>query len=219
LTSYQTKQPLALKDVQDVLVILHHITSDLSEKTYNGLLVPDIHGILRPINSTYYVNFGSVTPAGTFAAHRGINQGLADKLGMKSLGVSLLKNLSSSQAFGEDLVKRIRSLLRDQYTDQQILSEFLANAVDAGAQTFGIAMNETQLPAGPISAFSAAMEPLLRSPSLVIHNDGLFTEDDWNGICDIGQGGKATRGNTIGRFGLGALTMFHLTEVGICAFS
>ena len=57
------------------------------------------------------------------------------------------------------------------------------------------------------------MEYLCRFPSLVVYNDSQFTQDDFEGICRTGIGGKQERTDTIGEFGLGVLTMYHFADV------
>ena len=51
---------------------------------------------------------------------------------------------------------------------------------------------------------------VFQGTSLVVHNDGIFSRQDFMGILQTSIGGK--RGRT-GVIGLGALSMFHFTEV------
>ena len=44
-------------------------------------------------------------------------------------------------------------------------------------------------------------------------NDGTFSERDFASITSIGASGKARDSATIGRFGLGFNTVFHLTDL------
>jgi hypothetical protein len=57
------------------------------------------------------------------------------------------------------------------------------------------------------------MQKFSSCPSLVVYNNEKFSDQDFKGICQTSVGGKEGRSNTIGQFGLGALTMFHFTEV------
>jgi len=113
---------------------------------------------------------------------------------------------------GEALTSRIRGVLVN-YSAEQAFTEFLANAADAKATTFGITLDEQ--PVVPSGVLSLAFEPLQSRPSLVIYNNSVFTEQDFEGILNVGLGGKTDKSDTIGQFGLGALSMFHFTDVSL----
>jgi hypothetical protein len=101
-------------------------------------------------------------------------------------------------------VNLIADNLRDRYKDRfSILKELLQNADDARAEEirFGV------LPGIPGSA-----HPLLRSPGLVVINDGIFKESDYSAILRFGLNEKAAEPATIGKFGLGMKSVFHLSE-------
>ena len=42
-------------------------------------------------------------------------------------------------------------------------------------------------------------------------NDALFSENDWEGIQKIGRSVKAKTALKVGRFGLGFVSVYHLT--------
>ena len=116
----------------------------------------------------------------------------------------------------EDLSTRISSVLHS-YTEKQAFMEFLANAADAGATEFGVTLDTNQhlLPGGH-QFVSDSLKNLCGQPSLILHNNGVFSSSDWKGICSVGSGSKKESVDgklKIGRFGLGALSMFHFTEV------
>ena len=52
-----------------------------------------------------------------------------------------------------------------------------------------------------------------QGPAVIAHNNAEFTMKDIRGICRIGRGGKEDREGTVGRFGLGALSFYHFSEV------
>ena len=54
--------------------------------------------------------------------------------------------------------------------------------------------------------------PLLRGPGLVIVNDGPFSDSDFRAICSFGLNSKAGDLGTIGKYGLGMKSVFHLGE-------
>jgi sacsin len=116
----------------------------------------------------------------------------------------------------EDLTTRISSVLLS-YTKEQAFTESLANAADAGATEFGVTLDirQQQLPEDH-KFVSPGLKKLCSQPSLILHNNGVFSSSDWKGICSVGSGSKqgSVDGTPkIGRFGLGALSMFYFTEV------
>ena len=116
----------------------------------------------------------------------------------------------------EELTTRISNVLLS-YTKEQAFMESLANAADAGATEFGLTFDviEHSLPEDHLFV-SPELKKLCRRPSLILHNDGVFSSSDWKGICSVGSGskqGSADGKPKIGRFGLGALSMFYFTEV------
>ena len=96
------------------------------------------------------------------------------------------------------------------YTYFATFNEVLANADDAGATEVSILYDKRVF--SETGALSPQLREVHRGPALVIHNNEIFTDNDWEGLSKLGLGGKGDR-NSIGRFGLGALTFcmfFHL---------
>jgi len=190
----------------------------MSEEEQARLLVPDTNGHLRPIALVYYndldqhPNFVSL-PDDHYEAHPLCTFELAKHFGMAFIGHSDLKSLLiTDRDMGEALTSRIRGVLVN-YSAEQAFTEFLANAADAKATTFGITLDEQ--PIVPSRVLSPALEPLLSHPSLIIYNNSVFKEQDFEGILNVGLGGKTDKLDTIGQFGLGALSMFHFTDVSM----
>lgn len=146
-------------------------------------------------------------------AHDLLEESLARKLGLGRLGLKYVDFSDTYVDMGQDLVTTVRNNL-EQYKDKQFATEFLANAVDANATEFALVVNRFHpLPDESVQALSAELAPFCSSPSLVVYNNATFTDADFIGIRRTGIGGKEGKGDTIGQFGLGALTMFHFTEV------
>jgi hypothetical protein len=186
----------------------------LAPEERTKLFIPDTNGILRPYESIYYNDIGprsSLVDIGdNYLAHSSISDRLAETLELKRLGFLGLENPFDDIDMGEDLITTIRNRLRE-YSDSQLLLEFLANASDAGASQFNILLDQRLAPAKAlISPRCGAFQSV---PALIIHNDSVFEESDIKGIIRTGIGGKSDKSDTIGQFGLGALTMFHVTEV------
>jgi hypothetical protein len=185
-------------------------------------IIPTTEGILKACSNTYFNDLGPHAdevplPPGYSIASDHIDRNLALKLGLSFLS-DLVGTLEDEEPMEmkEDLITRISSVLLS-YTKEQAFMEFLANASDAGATEFGVTLATTphQLPENP-QFISPNLEKLCRQPTLLLHNDGLFSPSDWKGICSVGSGYKQESIDgklRIGRFGLGSLSMFYFTEV------
>jgi hypothetical protein len=107
--------------------------------------------------------------------------------------------------FTTDYINLIATNLRDQYkTGFPILKELVQNADDEGA---------TALAFGYHDGFGEAVDhDLLRGPALWVFNDGGFCEGDGEAIRSFGVNDKAADTGSIGKFGLGMKSVFHLCE-------
>lgn len=95
--------------------------------------------------------------------------------------------------------------MRDSYRDGfAILKELVQNADDAGASQLEI----TLLSGGA----RCVGHPLLDGPALIAVNNAKFDRKDEEGIMSLNESGKAGDGATIGRFGLGMKSVFHLAD-------
>lgn len=84
-----------------------------------------------------------------------------------------------------------------------ILKELIQNADDSKAKRFVF---------GDHSGFSDAIHPLLQGPGLWFFNDGEFKVTDKRAIRSFGENSKAGESASIGKFGLGMKSVFHLCE-------
>lgn len=205
--------PPSSSTVDHALQILKALPLELTDTERAEILVPDSEYNLRPVID---VSFNDLGDRGYFEAgdqclaHPQLDDQTARLLRMKRLGLKSLGLDKPEVDMGENLTTTIRNVLK-QYTEQQILAEFLANASDAGADELKVLIDNRYSPDSKL--LSPAMAPFQSCPSLIIYNNGTFTQKDFEGICRTGLGGKEGKTNTIGQFGLGALSMFHFTEV------
>jgi hypothetical protein len=101
-------------------------------------------------------------------------------------------------------IESIRQLLRGGYgTARSILKELIQNAEDAGASR----MDVYWIPGDPASPLS-----LLTHPSLIVSNNGNFTQENRDAITQISLGTKGTEERAIGRFGKGLKSIFAWSE-------
>ncbi|KAI1294423.1 hypothetical protein EDD11_008131 [Mortierella claussenii] len=109
----------------------------------------------------------------------------------------------------EKIVDRIKNILND-YDPASIFTEFLQNAADAGATECTFMLDQRSF--GKTKVLSKGMAAW-QGPALVIYNDAVFTESDFEGLSNIGVGNKRDDLSKIGRHGLGFNSVFHFTDV------
>ncbi|KAG7442137.1 uncharacterized protein BT62DRAFT_1010912 [Guyanagaster necrorhizus] len=209
------KYPASPDKTQMALLILKALPLSLTEEERSKILVPDMFGQLRPASEVYFNDIGDrafIEAGDLILAHPQLNEQIAKRLHMSRLGLKFLHLKKPAIDMGEKLTTTIRNVLK-QYTEQQMLSEFFANASDAGAMEFKILVDDRHAPYERL--LSPLMAPFQRCSSLIVYNNSMFTQADFEGICKTGVGGKEGETSTIGQFGLGALSMFHFTELAM----
>jgi len=101
-------------------------------------------------------------------------------------------------------INLIRDNLNDRYQKGfPILKELIQNTDDAKAR---------RLDFGLSPGIPSANHPLLRGPGLFLINNGEFKKSDREGIFSFGLNSKAGDDSSIGKFGLGMKSVFHLCE-------
>jgi len=222
LKVYQGQPPTsgtAKKAILLLKLLPPDISDDISDEKRREILVPDGRNILFPVDSVFYNDIGNkaclINPNNIYIAHPAIHDGLATTLRMSRLGLRFTGLKQPGRDMGEQPTTTIRNKLEG-YKEKQLLTEFIANAIDAGATEFGILIDEYQHTG--LEILSRGMDKFQACSSLVIYNNAVFTDKDFDGICETGIGGKRERTDSIGQFGSGALTMFHFSEVS-CIFN
>jgi len=122
----------------------------------------------------------------------------------------------------EPLTKRLRGLLKEYPPGTTVLRELLQNADDAGARTVVPPPQKHSPPPTPVSgrsnggqcytvdtnsyACTSLVDPGLaafQGPSLLVGNDSLFTERDFDSLRKLGDSNKLQERIATGKFGLG----------------
>ena len=105
-------------------------------------------------------------------------------------------------------IKAIKNLLADVYKDagdgRTLFRELVQNADDAKAQTLKLTVVKRGWP--------NAKNSLLHGPALLVTNDGAFSKRDDDALHEALGGSKEDDVATIGRFGIGLKSVFHLCE-------
>ncbi len=110
-----------------------------------------------------------------------------------------------SYGFQSDHVNLIADNLRDRYKSGfPILKELIQNADDAKARRLTFGMHP--------GFKGQSSHPLLQGQGLWAFNDGQFKKEDERAIRSFGLNSKAGESGSIGKFGLGMKSVFHLCE-------
>lgn len=179
------------------------------------LLVPTAKGELADSSVVIFNDAGLDFPQleeGLYFSHELMSAASAKALGLQSYRALQLDQLGEDAYgfyLGEDITTRIRGVLAD-YDIKYSINEWIANAHDAGASCLKLLLDKASFKGPQILGDEVNFHV---DPALIVYNDALFQDEDFQGIGNIGKGGKGESPNTIGRFGLGALTFYHFTEV------
>lgn len=107
----------------------------------------------------------------------------------------------------ESDILRLQQILREGYASGfTIFKELLQNAEDAGARRMVVAGH---------NGFVDAINPLLRTPGLIVANDGPVLARHMEAITRASGGSKADERSAVGRFGLGQKSVYHLCDAFI----
>lgn len=87
-----------------------------------------------------------------------------------------------------------------------ILKELIQNASDAGASSLQIFYYK---------GIKDAFNPLFRKEGVLVYNDGPFTDDNAEKIIELGGDDKWKDSDSIGKYGLGLKSIFHLCDAFI----
>lgn len=215
-------QPTRESLVQTSILILNELCRSIQgkESEFQDTLVPTEDCQLAPAPEVLLNDMGgdpTCPPTGLQFAHPLVSVSLANAIGLRRLSEEdFAQSGDGIESFhiGEDLTVRIRGVLQD-YDIDHSSNEWVANADDARARSITLLVDEANFEGrrviGGLTSFQSG-------PALVVHNDGVFTDEDFKGLGNIGQGGKSGMPNSIGRFGLGALSFYHFSEVIISSY-
>ncbi|CAA7261057.1 unnamed protein product [Cyclocybe aegerita] len=184
---------------------------DLRLHRFEDVYFPDVHQLFVPDALKDKVG-----------THQAISRTLADALEIQTLSALILQlgdldDSDDEEQMSEDLTGRIRGFLRE-YDERYAFNEFLANAHDAGAKKFSIAISNPWPPStttNGLQVISPEFSGLRGCHSLILHNDALMSDADFKGLRQVGQGGKLDQLDTHGRHGLGALSFYYFSDVAI----
>ena len=135
------------------------------------------------------------------------------RLGGKTLRENILcqNMLPFALPFGqkEKLTTRLRKIISDYPNDESILRELLQNADDAGCSEIHFILDPRTYQSEKV--FSDEWKQL-QGPFLLVLNDKSFSDEDLEGIQNLGEGAKGNDSLKTGRYGVGFNCFYHLTD-------
>ena len=208
-------------DMPTIIALLQEIATNHPGFDRASVSVPDQSKRSRPINQIYYPDTDCLPPKALqdrFPTHMSISRALSDQLGIQTLSSLVLELVEDAfdddEQMGEDLIDRIRGFLRD-YDISYALNEFLANADDAHAHEFSILLDRRRPSKVVNGLISPEFNEVQRHDSVILFNDSTLSDEDFQGLRRVGRGGKEGQSDTHGRHGLGALSFYYFTDVGL----
>ncbi|XP_053401276.1 sacsin-like [Mercenaria mercenaria] len=184
---------------------------DLKDKE-TSIIAPDSDGFLRPTSELVIEDPAYKSSASLHILHGKISPDTGRTLGVKSKKRKIVELFSSGffKPFGqnESLVTRLTGILEDYPCDSIIMKELIQNADDAGATEIYFIKNYVNHSTEKIFGNEG-----LQGPSLCIFNNSYFTEEDFNGIRNLGIGSKRIDPSKTGQYGIGFNAVYHLTDV------
>ena len=202
--------------LKDIVSLLQKIELKASD-TY-VLMLPDEHYILHPSDKLAYndVDWAPRDPNYIYV-HEILPSHLTKILSIQPARSKILEKFDSSSSqfkslgFGqyEELTLRIQNILRDYPLDITIIKELLQNADDAKATKMYFILDKRTH--GKQGILSHNWEKL-QGPALLVWNDSVFSEENLQGIQELGLGSKRSDAETIGQYGIGFNVVYHLTD-------
>ncbi|XP_053937570.1 sacsin-like [Cuculus canorus] len=101
----------------------------------------------------------------------------------------------------------LHSILQKYPNGGQILKELVQNADDAGANKVVFVSDEREF-----DITRGGLEGT-QGPALLAYNDAVMSPRDWTGLMRPGVSHKRKDPSTVGRFGLGFTSVYHLTDL------
>lgn len=109
----------------------------------------------------------------------------------------------------EPLIARLRGIIRDYPEGVGILKELIQNADDAKATRVEITLDWRN---HQVEKLPDDRMVRLMGPAMLVYNDSIFTDKDFDSIRSLGQSEKARDLQKTGRFGVGFNAIYHVTD-------
>ena len=209
-------------DVSKAVHLLNHLIG-LGDHTEDlRLLIPTQTGILLPPKECVYDDRqwtekrqGANLCAKYNLVHKLVSEKLVQHFGVPALSSKIanprgLKIRYTQKGQHESLTRRFKGIIEDYKDNIDVLKELIQNAEDAGASEVKFLLDWRQHPTENL--FADGMKQW-QGPALWAHNNSVFTNEDFESICEVAGATKMDDPSKIGRFGLGFCTVYHLTDL------
>ena len=110
----------------------------------------------------------------------------------------------------EPITRRIKRIVEDYATSSDILKELLQNADDAEATEVKFLIDWREHPAS--SLLNDELK-VWQGPALVAYNNSVFSDQDFEHICELAAETKMKDPLKTGRFGVGFCATYHMTDL------
>ena len=149
----------------------------------------------------------------TFVNHR-VTPDLARELQLTPLSEHLNISEDAFEDVGqsEPLTVRLKNILKDYKDGLTIIKELIQNADDAGATEMNICYDTRYHTDKRESLFFPGMAEC-HGPALVVNNNAMFTEEDFQNITKLAGATKVGKALKIGKFGVGFCSVYHITDI------
>jgi hypothetical protein len=199
-----------------------HETEALRLASGRGIEVPTSDGWWNLSNKVVYDFYSfDVQQPSRETLHADVHAQTARRLGMAHTGTKVIENLHRAhlaasvkfEARGQrhSLINAIKRILGDYSDPHSIVMEMLQNADDAGAREYKLYLDTRSHSTEPEGLLGTGMAAC-QGPALLVYNDKTFAPSDVDALMEIGCGHKAKDKLSIGRFGVGFNTVYHITD-------
>ena len=148
--------------------------------------------------------------------HGRVSNDLGRALGCSSVRDELARRCEEDQSFDfgqhEKLADRISGLLHDYNRPADVFTEHWQNSDDAGAERLLFMLDYTTYDSASIVDARATV---LQGPALVLASSKSLSDDDIKRIQALGDSHKTTDFSSVGRFGVGINTMYHMSDAPV----
>nr|XP_022332264.1 sacsin-like isoform X2 [Crassostrea virginica] len=187
----------------------------LTIEEYKNIWIPDETGTMSPIRNLCLDDNTRLQMGETLKfKHPKIKESDAISLGIQTKFTgSLMQNyIMQIKPYGqkEDLSVRIKKIIHEYPFGVSVLKEMLQNADDAKATEVMFITDFHKYDTD--KTFGSNWHPL-QGPALLVYNNSYFTDEDVDGIRDLGQGSKGDDPTKTGQYGVGFNSVYHITDV------
>ena len=188
------------------------------EDRYGVVYIPDDQGYMRACSEVCFGDEESCKfikkNEDTYFAHPDLSfraGKMLHLLGIKTLRQHVVAKESEGIPFGqhEPLTRRIKRLLQSYPFDAGILKEMVQNADDAGATEIHFILDEREHKTDQLLCNSWKE---LQGPALIVYNNVEFSQEDLDGIKELGLGSKSSDSTKTGQYGVGFNCVYHITD-------